>query len=182
MRTTRAQPSDWPVLNRLYRRNHPADSRGLPRRRWWTQTFVMKDDGNDDAILGFTIATYAGTRAHRHGAIRMLEIEPDLEAGELLQPLVVRGLNNICVRWMAARGCTSAVVPALSRPEYAWVLPELGASTGLRGLTIPITPRAPEWQWVLDPETGMLHPEAGPEGTPPGPPPLAVQAARQVWA
>lgn len=181
MRTVRAQPSDWKALRQLYRRNHPSASSDLKRRRWQTQTFVTLDDGNGNRLLGFAIASYAGQRSRRYGVIRALEIESNLRFGELLQPLLARGLVSVCTTWLEAQWCSWASVPALADPRYAWLRQEIQAEPGPVGFTIRLDPRSPEWQWVLDPQTGVLYPEAGPEGMPPGPPPRPFQVPRQVW-
>jgi hypothetical protein len=80
--------------------------------------------------------------------------------------LIERSLVKTCVAWLAAQWCTWAYVPALTQPEYRWMLPELGAERVPQGTMIRLRPRHPEWYWVLDGETGWVYPEAGPEGRP----------------
>lgn len=184
MATTRAQQSDWPGLEALYRRNHPGHNHSLDRGGMRTQTFVMRHDGHRGRLQGFVQASYDGTENHRRGAIGVLEIESSLKSGrysDLIYASAVRGLIRVCVAWLEAQRCTSADVTVLAQPDYDWVLPELGARSGPTGPAIPLVPRQPEWHQVLDGQTGLIHSVAGPEGRPPGPQPEPFKMPDRIW-
>jgi len=132
-------------------------------------------------LEGFAQASVTGLRkSGRHGLISMFEIDPHYD--ERWRPLLERSLVKTCVAWLEAQWCTWASVPALTQSAHSWLLPELQAEKGPSGTTIRLTPRHPEWHLVLDGQTGLIHSVAGPEGTPPGPPPEPFQRPSQVWA
>jgi hypothetical protein len=176
MRISRAQASDWRVLRELYQYNHPHDHKGPTARRWHSMTFVARDDTDGDRIMGFVTASYAGLKGSRHGTIHVFEITPE---DRHLSP--ENDLMGTCVAWLEAQWCRKAYIPALHNHGFAGLARRLGAEAGGYGPTIPLSPKSPQWRWVLDPRTGIISPEAGPEGRPPGPPPKPFQLPRQVW-
>lgn len=180
MQTGRVQPADWAALEQLYRINHPTDHAALARRRFRSQAFVSKDPRMGNKVVGFAVVSYGRlNRVRLRGVIDVLEI--DRGVNQLVYTFLVHDLVGACLEWLEAQGCTRAAMPALMRPEYADMQPQLGMKPGSTEVTI--TGMRPEhgWEWALDGQTGLLYPETGPQDTPPGRPPQPVQVARRVW-